>query len=153
MKINDRRQNQVNNKNKKVLVNILEDLHNNLSIYNKIYKNNLNNLISFFENMSLVLESLPSKIIVHKIESSPLFNNNPSIYIMNNFYNFQKNIISNVLKFSENIKQNIIPKLNDYKNSLEDENNDISFFIEDTIKKININQQKINEANKQNKIE
>ena len=153
MNKNDRKQITTKYKNKKDIIGIIEDLNKNYSSYNKIYINNLLNLISVFEKISLVFESLPSKIIIPKVETSPLFSNNPSINIIKNFFNYQKNLINNLNKISINIKQNIIPKLMYYKNSLENENTDISFFMEESIKKINTNIQKINEANKQNKIE
>ena len=147
MNKNERRQFYQKNKNTNEISNILKDLNINYSKYNNIYINNLINLTSFFENLSLILESIPSKIIFPKIDNTLYNDNNSSINIINNFYNYHKNIIKNLCKISININQNIIPKLKDYKNNLENENTDISFFIEDIIKRIDSNQQKINESN------
>ena len=153
MNKNERRKNNINNKCQKELINIIEDLYNNYSGYNEIYIKNLLNLISLFENVSLAFESLSSKLNFPQTESLSLFNNDPSICIINAFYNYLKNIFNNILKVSKNIKQNIIPKLNEYKKNLENDNSNILFFMEDTIKKINEYLKKINEANKQYKIE
>ena len=134
-------------KNKNALLIIINDLYNNYANYNKIYINNLINLTSFYDNLSLVLETLPSKIMFPKIENINLFNNNPSINIIDDFYIFHKHFLNNLHKFSVNIKQKIIPKLIDYKNNLEKENTNIDVFMDDIIKKIADHQQKINECN------
>lgn len=145
MSKNERTQTYIKNKNE--LLDIIIDLSDNYSNYNKIYIKNLLNLKSFYENLSLVLESLPSKIIFPKIETITLLNNNPSINIINNFYIFHKNFLNNLHKLSMDIKQKIIPKLTDYKINLETENTNIKFFMDDLIRKINDHQAKINEYN------
>ena len=134
MNKNERRKNNINNKCQKELINIIEDLYNNYSGYNEIYIKNLLNLISLFENVSLAFESLSSKLNFPQTESLSLFNNDPSICIINAFYNYLKNIFNNILIISKNIKQNIIPKLNEYKKNLENDNSNILFFMD--IKKI-----------------
>ena len=132
------------NKNINEISTILGDLNINYSNYNNIYINNLISLSSYFENVSIILESISTKITFPKVS---FFNdNNSTINIINDFYNFHKKIINNLKKISSNISQNIIPKLNDYKIHLENDNTDISVFLEDVIQKINSNQQKINEA-------
>ena len=141
------------NKNKNDITSVITDLNTKYISYNKIYIKNLINLSSFFENISLVLESIPSKIIFPKLEDDISLKNNPSLNIINKFFNCNKNLINNLKKVSTNIKENIIPKLNNYKNNLETENNDISIFIEDTINKISTHQKKIEETNKNYTIE
>ena len=137
------------NKNNKIdILNIITILSDNYSTYNSIYQKNLINLISFYENLSLVLETIPSKIIFPKIENKTLFNDDPSINIINKFYNYHKSLLINLNKMSSNIKKNIIPRLNNYKFNLENENNNISIFMEELTKKITIHQQKINDAYK-----
>ena len=135
------------NKNNKIdILNIITILSDNYSTYSSIYQKNLINLISFYENLSLVLETIPSKIIFPKIENKTLFNDDPSINIINKFYNYHKSLLINLNKMSSNIKKNIIPRLNNYKFNLENENNNISIFMEELTKKITIHQQKINDA-------
>ena len=154
MNKNDRKTNTTaRNSNKKELFNIIGDFNNNYSSYNEIYLKNLLNLISFYKNISLAFECFPSKLNFQKVENLLLFNGDPSTNIINSFNNYLKTICDNLLKISVNIKQNIIPKLYEYKKNLESDNSDISFFMEDTLSKITDYSEKINEADKQNKIE
>ena len=132
--------------NKKDILNIITEFSNNYKSYNEIYITNLINLITFYENLSLTFESLPSKIFFPKIESKAMFKNNPSINIINNFYNYHRNILKILLKISKNIKSNIIPKLTTYKSNLELENKNLNIFISQTTEKINSQKIKISEA-------
>jgi hypothetical protein len=147
MNKNERNQLVQKYKNQNVLLAIINDLSNNYTNYNKIYINNLLNLTSFYDNLSLVLESLPSKIIFPKIANINLFNDNPSINIIDDFYNYHRKFLNNLQKLSVNIKQKIIPKLIEYKNNLEKENINIDKFMDDIIGKTANHQQKINEYN------
>ena len=139
--------------NKKDILNIITEFSNNYKSYNEIYITNLINLITFYENLSLTFESLPSKIFFPKIESKAMFKNNPSISIINNFYIYHRNILKILMKISKNIKSNIIPKLTTYKTNLESENKNLNTFISQTLEKINSQKIKISEANNNYKTE
>ena len=97
------------------VLNIISEFSKNYNSYNEIYTKNLINLISFYENLSLIFETLPSKIIFPQIESKPMFKNNPLLNIINTFYDYHKNILRKLFRISSNIKKNIIPKLSTYK--------------------------------------
>lgn len=148
---NERKQTYVNNKND--ILDIIKDLSNNYTSYNDIYLKNLTNFISFNENIALVYESLPSKIIFPKIENKTLFNYIPSTNIINDYYNFHRNFLNKLIRISNNIKNNMIPRLENYKKRLENENTNLSFYIENLINKITMHQEKILEANKNYKSE
>ena len=148
---NERKQTYVNNKND--ILDIIKDLSNNYTSYNDIYSKNLTNFISFNENIALVYESLPSKIIFPKIENKTLFNYIPSTNIINDYYNFHRNFLNKLIRISNNIKNNMIPRLENYKKRLENENANLSLYIENLINKITMHQEKILEANKNYKSE
>lgn len=141
----------VNNKNE--ILDIIKELSNNYSSYNDIYLKNLTNFISFNENIALVFESLPSKIIFPKIENKTLFNYIPSTNIISDYYNFHKNFLSKLIRISNNIKNNMIPKLENYKKKIENENANLSQYIKNLINKITMQQKKILEANENYKSE
>ena len=141
------------NTNKNDILNIINEFSKNYKSYNEIYTNNLLNLISFYENLSLIFETLPSKIIFPQIETKAMFKNDSSLNIINNFYNYHKNILKKLVNISSNIKKNIIPKLSTYKSNLENENSIFNKFISDTLQKINSQKIKISEANNNYKIE
>ena len=122
MNKNERNQLVEKYQNKNVLLKIINDLSNNYISYNKIYMNNLLNFVSFYENLSLLLESLPSKLIFPKLENITLFNNSPSVNIINDFYIFHQKYLNNLQKLSANIKQKIIPKLMGHIDNLDVEN-------------------------------
>ena len=134
-------------KNKNDILNIIIDFSNNFSIYNDIYIKNLINLTSFYENLALIFETLPSKIIFPKIESHIFFKNNSSINIINKFYDYHKTLLKNLTNISANIKKNIIPKLTNYKTNIESDNLSINLFLDESIRKINSQKEKILEAN------
>ena len=139
--------------NKKDILNIISEFSNNYKTNNEIYINNLINLISFYENLALIFETLRSKIIFPQMETKPMFKNNPSLNAINKFYNHHLNIFKILQKISENIKQSIIPKLSSYKTNLEHENSNIDKFISETLQKIQIQKEKILEANNNYKTE
>ena len=140
-------------KNKNDILNIITQFSNNYKAYNEIYLNNILNLITFYENLSLIFETLPSKIIFPKLETNPIFKNNHSIDIINKFYNFHRNILKILLKISSNIKNILIPKLSNYKANLEIDNSNTISFLSDTYQKIKAQKEKIVEANNNYKIE
>ena len=140
-------------KNKNDILNIITQFSNNYKAYNEIYLNNILNLITFYENLSLIFETLPSKIIFPKLETNPIFKNNHSIDVINKFYNFHRNILKILLKISSNIKNILIPKLSNYKANLEIDNSNTISFLSDTYQKIKAQKEKIVEANNNYKIE
>ena len=129
------------------ILNIISEFSKNYNSYNEIYTKNLINLISFYENLSLIFETLPSKIIFPQIESKPMFKNNPLLNIINTFYDYHKNILRKLFRISSNIKKNIIPKLSTYKSNLEKDNSNFNLFISETLQKIKSQKIKISEAN------
>ena len=129
------------------VLNIISEFSKNYNSYNEIYTKNLINLISFYENLSLIFETLPSKIIFPQIESKPMFKNNPLLNIINTFYDYHKNILRKLFRISSNIKKNIIPKLSAYKSNLEKDNSNFNIFIAETLQKIKSQKVKISEAN------
>ena len=139
--------------NKKELLNIISEFSNNYKTNNEIFINNLINLISFYENLALIFETLRSKIIFPKIETKPMLKNDPSLNAINKFYNHHLNIFKILQKISENIKQSIIPKLSSYKSNLENENSNIDIFFSETLQKIQLQKEKIIEANNNYKTE
>ena len=139
--------------NKNDILNIINEFSKNYKSYFEISTKNLINLITFYENLSTILETLPSKIDFPQIESNTMFKNNPSIKIINSFYNFHISLFRKLLVISSNIKKNIIPKLNIYKSNLENENSKFNIFISNTLQKINTQEIKISEANNNYKIE
>ena len=139
--------------NKNDILNIINEFSKNYKSYFEISTKNLINLITFYENLSTILETLPSKIDFPQIESNTMFKNNPSIKIINSFYNFHISLLRKLLVISSNIKKNIIPKLNTYKSNLENENSNFNIFISNTLQKINTQEIKISEANNNYKIE
>ena len=151
MNINDRKQSHVNNKND--ILDIIKGLSDNYSSYKDIYLKNLNNFISFNENIALVYESLPSKIIFPKIENKTLFNYIPSTNIINDYYNFHRNFLNKLIRISNNIKNTMNPRLENYKKRLENENTNLSLYMDNLINKITMHHQKILEVNKNYKSE
>ena len=141
------------NTNKSDILNIISEFAKNYKSYNEISTKNLINLISFYENLSLIFENLPSKIDFPQVESKPMFKNNPSLNIINSFYNYHISILKKLLIISSNIKKNIIPKLTTYKSNLENENSNFNLFVSDTLQKINAQEIKISEINNNYKIE
>ena len=129
------------------VLNIISEFSKNYNSYNEIYTKNLINLISFYENLSLIFETLPSKIIFPQIESKPMFKNNPLLNIINTFYDYHKNILRKLFRISSNIKKNIIPKLSTYKSNIEKDNSNFNLFISETLQKIKLQKIKISEAN------
>ena len=147
MNKNGIKNNIVRNKNKIDILNIITEFSNNYKTYNDIYTKNLLNLTTFYENLALIFETLPSKIIFPDIETNQMFKNNPSINIINKFYNYNRNILKILLKISGNIKNIIIPKLTNYKTNLEKENSNLKKFLSETFKKLKLQKEKIEEAN------
>ena len=141
------------NSNKSDILNIIKEFSDNYKSYNDIYIKNLINLISFYENLSLIFETLPSKIIFPKLETKAMFKNNPSINIINNFYNYNRNILKLLSKISSSIKKVIIPKLTNYKSNLEKDNSTMNTFVSESLKKLNSQKIKITEASKNYKTE
>ena len=147
MNKNGIKNNIVRNKNKIDILNIITEFSNNYKTYNDIYTKNLLNLTTFYENLALIFETLPSKIIFPDIEINQMFKNNPSINIINKFYNYNRNILKTLLKISGNIKNIIIPKLTNYKTNLEKENSNLNIFLSETFNKFKTQKEKIAEAN------
>ena len=87
--------------NKKELLNIISEFSNNYKTNNEIFINNLINLISFYENLALIFETLRSKIIFPKIETKPMFKNDPSLNAINKFYNHHLNYLKYCKKYQK----------------------------------------------------
>ena len=115
---------------------LLRKFSNNFDEYNKIFSQNLTNLISFYENLCFYLETIPSRIILYKIDSSPLFKNHPIINTINTFYTFHYNILNNFPKISTNIKKDLIPKLKSEYSHIQNCKSTVTKFISEAAKKI-----------------
>ena len=142
-----------NANSQKDILNIITDFSNYNKIYNEINLKNLLNLISFYENLSLIFETLPSKIIFQNIETKTIFKDNPSINIINSFYNYHKNILKILVKISGDIKKIIIPKLLNYKSNLESQNSKTNSFFSEILQKIKTQKEKLAIANNNYKTE
>ena len=62
--------------NKNDILNIINEFSKNYKSYFEISTKNLINLITFYENLSTILETLPSKIDFPQIESNTIYSGN-----------------------------------------------------------------------------